>query len=75
MARRIGWSAVPSNDFSLAKDGDRVLLSGVGNGHGIGLCQAGAGAMAESGAGFQEILLHYYPNSDIVRHSGPNRSQ
>ena len=75
MARRIGWSAVPSNDFSLAKDGDRVLLTGVGNGHGIGLCQAGAGAMAESGAGFQEILLHYYPNSDIVRHSGPNRSE
>ena len=72
VARRIGWSAVPSNDFSFAKDGDRVLLRGVGNGHGIGLCQAGARAMAESGAGFQEILQHYYPNTDIVRHSGPN---
>lgn len=75
VARHIGWSAVPSNDFSFAKDGDLVLLRGVGNGHGIGLCQAGAKAMAESGAGFREILLHYYPNTDIVRHSGPNRSE
>jgi stage II sporulation protein D len=75
VARHIGWSTVPSNDFSFANDGDRVLLRGVGNGHGIGLCQAGARAMAESGAGFREILLHYYPNTDIVRHSGPNRPE
>jgi stage II sporulation protein D len=75
VVRHIGWSAVPSDDFSLAKDGDRVLLKGVGNGHGIGLCQAGARAMAELGAGFREILLHYYPNTDIVKHSGPNRSE
>jgi peptidoglycan hydrolase-like amidase len=75
VARQVGWSAVPSNDFSFANDGDRVLLRGVGNGHGIGLCQAGARAMAASGAGFREILEHYYPNTDIVRHSGPNRSE
>ena len=75
VARRIGWSAVPSNDFSLAKEGDRVSLRGVGDGHGIGLCQAGARAMAESGAVFREILLHYYPNTDIVRYSGPNRHE
>jgi peptidoglycan hydrolase-like amidase len=74
-ARQIGWSAVPSNDFSFAKDGDRVLLRGVGNGHGIGLCQAGGRAIAAAGAGFGEILLHYYPNTDIVRHSGPNRPE
>jgi stage II sporulation protein D len=75
VARHIGWSAVPSNDFSLAKDGDCVLLRGVGNGHGIGFCQAGAKAMAESGVGFREILLHYYPNTDIVRHSDLNRPE
>lgn len=68
VAHRLGWSAVPSNDFTLLKKGDQVQLNGVGNGHGIGLCQAGAKDMAEAGADFREILEHYYPNTDIVRH-------
>lgn len=66
VVRQIGWGAVPSNDFVATKNGDQVVLRGVGNGHGIGLCQAGAKAMAESGATFQEILNHYYPNTSIV---------
>jgi len=72
---RLGWSAVRSNDFMLTKDGDDVLLQGVGNGHGIGLCQAGAKAMAKSGAGFQEILEHYYPNTSLVRHANINQKK
>lgn len=70
---RLGWSAVPSSDFASRKQGDRVLLEGVGNGHGIGLCQTGAKAMAEARAGFREILEHYYPNADIVRYSASKR--
>jgi stage II sporulation protein D len=73
VAHRLGWSAVPSNDFALTKDHDRVLLTGVGNGHGIGLCQAGARARAEAGASYQEILQHYYPNTEIVQRSGSKR--
>jgi stage II sporulation protein D len=71
--RRLGWSAVPSNNFTLRKDGDQILLHGVGQGHGIGLCQAGAKAMAEEGAGFHEILAHYYPNTvvTILASAGP----
>jgi hypothetical protein len=41
-------------------------LEGTGKGHGIGLCQAGARAMAQSGATFREILDHYYPNTTLV---------
>ena len=67
--RRLGWSAVPSNDFSLRKDGSFVLLKGVGSGHGIGLCQAGASAMAQQGATFLQILDHYYPNTNVVSYS------
>ena len=66
LGRRIGWSAVPSNDFVMRKEGKQTLLRGVGHGHGIGLCQAGAKAMAEAGADFREILAHYYPNTVIV---------
>ena len=65
LVRRKGWNAVPSNDFVMAKERDYVLLKGVGQGHGIGLCQAGAKAMAETGADFRQILAHYYPNTTI----------
>jgi stage II sporulation protein D len=64
--RRLGWSTVPSTSFAEKHEGDRVLLEGIGQGHGIGLCQSGASAMAEAGASFLEILSHYYPNATIV---------
>lgn len=34
-----------------------------GWGHGVGLSQAGAVFMAKSGAGYREILWHYYPGT------------
>jgi stage II sporulation protein D len=64
--RRLGWSAIPSNDFAIRKEGGDIVLSGEGNGHGIGLCQAGAKAMAVQGANFREILDHYYPNTTVM---------
>jgi peptidoglycan hydrolase-like amidase len=56
-----GWSAIPSGSFT--RQGRR--LEGRGIGHGLGLCQRGAIAMAEAGAGFDSILAHYYPNTRI----------
>ena len=35
-------------------------------GHGIGLCQAGAAALARDGAPFAEILAHYYPGTALT---------
>jgi stage II sporulation protein D len=66
IVRRLGWAAVPSNDFVVLKERDQILLKGTGQGHGIGLCQAGAKAMAAEGADFRQILSHYYPNTTIV---------
>ncbi|MGD0416760.1 MAG: SpoIID/LytB domain-containing protein [Terriglobales bacterium] len=66
LSRRLGWSAIPSNDFVMRKEGEQTVLQGVGRGHGVGLCQAGAKAMAEAGANFREILAHYYPNTVII---------
>jgi len=36
---------------------------GGGWGHGVGMCQAGAGGRAEGGASYEEILRHYYPGT------------
>jgi len=38
----------------------------VGQGHGIGLCEAGARAMAAAGADYRQILAHYYPNATVI---------
>jgi len=65
-ARQWGWSAIPSSDFTATKDGSGWQLEGHGVGHGIGMCQHGAVGMANSGAGFREILDHYYPNITLV---------
>lgn len=37
-----------------------------GYGHGVGLSQVGANYMAKEGASFGEILLHYYPGTEII---------
>ena len=48
---------------------DRVYIRGYGWGHGLGLSQWGAAAMAESGPHsdnyYQTILLHYYPGTKL----------
>ena len=42
-----------------------VVASGAGYGHGVGMCQMGALAMARQGKGFREILEHYYQGVEI----------
>ncbi|CEA15979.1 MAG TPA: SpoIID/LytB domain-containing protein [Fermentimonas caenicola] len=41
------------------------VLTGAGWGHGVGLCQIGAAMMADKGYKYKEILLHYFPGSNI----------
>ena len=38
-----------------------------GYGHGVGLSQWGAKAMAEQGTGYADILAHYYPGTQLLR--------
>ena len=74
VGRRLGWDAVPSNNFAMHDEGGEVILEGEGKGHGIGLCQRGAGAMAEAGASFREILSHYFPNTTLTIPRPPRSS-
>lgn len=74
IGRRLGWSAVPSNNFTEEESGGEVTLSGVGQGHGVGLCQRGAQGMAEGGSDFRAILDHYFPNTRLVTLPGAERT-
>ncbi len=49
-----------STFFSVIPRGDSLLLKGKGYGHGVGLCQEGAMAMAEKGFSYKQIIDFYY---------------
>lgn len=65
LGRKLGWSAVPSGNFSSKSAGGTVDLAGVGRGHGLGLCQRGASGLAREGKDFRAILAHYFPNTSL----------
>lgn len=52
----------PSNTFSLKKVLNGFEVVGDGLGHGVGLCQTGAFALAERGWSYKKILSHYFPH-------------
>ena len=43
----------------------QFVLEGAGYGHGVGLCQYGAQAMAKSGRSAEQILAHAYPGASL----------
>jgi stage II sporulation protein D len=43
------------------------VFVGSGRGHGVGMSQWGARAMAERGAGYREILQYFYPGTTLRR--------
>lgn len=47
------------------KKSSTLQLKGVGHGHGVGLCQHGAQALAGTGKTWEEILGWYYPQSSL----------
>jgi peptidoglycan hydrolase-like amidase len=60
-----GWSAIPGNNYRVVQENGTTFLEGSGAGHGVGLCQAGAAAMARDGMNYEAILSHYYPNTTL----------
>jgi len=49
-----------STFFSVVAEGDSIILKGRGYGHGVGLCQEGAIAMAAKGLNYRQIIDFYY---------------
>lgn len=54
---------LPSTDFSIQLVGSSVNITTKGYGHGVGMSQYGAKAMAEQGATAEAIIAHYYPGT------------
>lgn len=46
---------------------ERLEVDGQGFGHGVGLCQWGAIGRARAGQGYGEILLSYFPGTELRR--------
>jgi len=62
----IGHNMLRSTNFNVTQDEDGYFIfQGLGWGHRVGLCQWGAKAMSEQGAGYKDILNHYYPMANI----------
>jgi stage II sporulation protein D len=66
--RALSPTHLPSSAFWIEwKSGDKIVLHGLGWGHGAGMCQIGAAALAQKGWDYQSILTHYYPNTSIKK--------
>ena len=51
---------------SIKIDGDKVVFSGKGFGHGVGMSQWGARSMATEGKNAEEIIKHYFTGIELI---------
>lgn len=58
-----------SINFHVQAEGDDLIFTTLGSGHGVGMSQYGARAMAHDGANYVEILLHYYSGAQLLKKS------
>ena len=58
--------ALRSACFEVKYVGEEIVLTTKGYGHGVGMSQYGANAMAAEGKTWREIIGHYYKNCDIT---------
>lgn len=63
--RAFGWRSARSMKFSTTETDTTLRLDGTGTGHGVGLCQLGAKALADKGVDARGILQRYFPESQV----------
>lgn len=54
-----------SANFTVSVQGDTVLFTTDGYGHGVGMSQYGANGMAQAGYNYSQILMHYYTGVEV----------
>lgn len=64
VGRALGWGKILSNWYEVSAQDEKFVFHGRGSGHGVGLCQAGAAAMAGQGRDAAQILTQYFPGAE-----------
>ena len=59
--------SLPSTLFDMKVDGDDVVFTGYGRGHGGGMSQVGARDYAKNGWAYEKILAHYYSGTKLKK--------
>lgn len=65
LRKAVGYTIIPSTQFSIESIGRDVVLAGFGAGHAVGMCQWGGKELAELGYSFDTILRYYYPGTEL----------
>jgi stage II sporulation protein D len=68
--KAIGARMLRSTAFSMTRQGEMVRFTGVGYGHGVGMCVIGAGRRARRGESVDAILAQYYPKLVVATLDG-----
>ena len=66
----VGAEVLRSTHFTVLRNGSNFTFVGKGWGHGVGLSQWGAKAMADLAFGYGEILRYYFPLANLHRLPG-----
>ena len=53
-------------DIELDNENKKAKFNVTGYGHGIGMSQTGADAMAKEGSSYEQIIKHFYVGVEIV---------
>lgn len=56
-----------SNYFTITQNNEKITITTKGFGHGVGMSQYGANGMAKEGYKYDQILKHYYQNTEIKK--------
>lgn len=67
LRRALGVAELRSTLFEVRGEGDDFVFVGSGRGHGVGMSQWGARALARRGLGYREILHRFYPGTELHR--------
>ena len=55
-----------SANFTIEISKEKILFEVIGYGHGVGMSQTGADALAKQGKNYEEIIKHFYAGVEII---------